>query len=377
MKATRNSMLVVLAIVLTGGALLACNFCGLVGPVTPAVLVVTATPVPPTQAPIVIVVTTTPPPSPGVPTTPMAKAPAGTQTQSAPATPTTAVQDPNTLLATAKTQVASLKRARFTFQRTAYDTQSSGAGWLQMPDRAQYTLSEGSKTVEWLVVRNQPWFRDHSGAEWVMGIQTVALVNNPAVWLHLLSCAQQPRLLLPETIGSDACYVVTFNVAPAKPGDCDPFTGLTALSGDGVLYLRQKDGGIQRLSYNLTFSHLMHGGSSNETMQVALDLSEWNGNLPAIEEPRTPGVSTAAPPRPTPVPSAELFAAIVNEAADKLGWPERANSHSYESTSGIWAAAEVLHPSYVQIFRWRTGNGIWLQAEGWSFCPAVLGADKV
>jgi hypothetical protein len=144
----------------------------------------------------------------------------------------------------------------------------------------------------------------------------------------------------------------------------------------------------------------------------------------------------AAPPAPTaplvtpPLPSKELFATIVNEAAEALGWSERAES---TSLSGGKAHAEVIHhppspgqcpdpqgsdtyfdnifvenveepgaskgsviqqvpfhglsgvleimdlspSSYSKTFRWSVGNGIWLQAESWSLCPALRGAGEV
>ena len=145
-------------------------------------------------------------------------------------------------------------------------------------------------------------------------------------------------------------------------------------------------------------------------------------------EPVAPTIVQATPP----VPGEALFAAIVDEAAVTLGWEENADSGSFSDTQ---AYAEVIHhpPSpgpcpdpegsdtyfdnvyvqnvqplssdsqgrsvlhtlpfhgldgtlevmdqppewYSEIFRWQVGDGIWFQAESWSYCPALRGADDI
>ncbi len=145
-------------------------------------------------------------------------------------------------------------------------------------------------------------------------------------------------------------------------------------------------------------------------------------------EPAAPTIVQASPP----VPGEALFAAIADEAAVTLGWEENVDSGSFSDTQ---AYAEVIHhpPSpgpcpdpegsdiyfdniyvqnleplssgaqgqsvletvpfhgldgtlevmdqppewYTEIFRWQVGDGIWFQAESWSYCPALLDADDI
>ena len=145
-------------------------------------------------------------------------------------------------------------------------------------------------------------------------------------------------------------------------------------------------------------------------------------------EPVAPTIVQATPP----ATGEALFAAIADEAAVTLGWEEDADSGSFSDTQ---AYAEVIHhpPSpgpcpdpegsdiyfdniyaqsvqpissdsqgqsvlrtlpfhgldgtlevmdhppewYSEIFRWQVGDGIWFQAESWSYCPALRGADDI
>ena len=106
-----------------------------------------------------------------------------------------AAKDPVALLTAAQAQVAKLQRSRYTYQRTAFGNKRTGKGWLEMPDRAADTAGEQAELGQALRVwiKAQPFFRDSVQAEWKVSLQTVALADNPAVWLSALACGQTPR----------------------------------------------------------------------------------------------------------------------------------------------------------------------------------------
>ena len=212
-----------------------------------------------------------------------------------------AAKDPVALFTRAQAQVAKLQRARYTYQRTAFGNKSTGKGWLEMPDRAADTAGEQAELGQALRVwiKAQPFFRDSVQAEWKVSLQTVALAVNPAVWLHVLTCGQAPRLRPAETIGKEKVDLITFDIAPADPNKCDPYTGLSALSGQGAVYLRQRDGGIQRVRYDLKYSDTLHGGHRYMPLLIEIDLKDSNSDaLPPITEPVSP--SGRATPITTP-----------------------------------------------------------------------------
>ncbi|MCL4534707.1 MAG: hypothetical protein M1370_06050 [Bacteroidetes bacterium] len=207
-----------------------------------------------------------------------------------PATATATAPDPAGLLGAAQQRLAGLRKARFTFQRTAFNARSFGRGWLEMPDRAEYTLTGDAPAVDWRVVRWEQWTRRDADEEWARGISSVSLVNNPTIWLQLLDHAREARTLPPERVDGVPAQAIAFKVAPAKPGDIDP--ALTALGGDAIVFLRQPDNVLLRLVLDLSFT-AVRGETRSQVLQVSLDLSDWNASLPAITEPTGP---TATPP---------------------------------------------------------------------------------
>ena len=101
------------------------------------------------------------------------------------------------------------------------------------------------------------------------------------------------------TIGKEKVDLIIFDLAPADPNTCDPYTGLSALTGQGAVYLRQRDGGIQRVRYDLKYSDTQHGGHRDMPLLVEIDLKDWNSDaLPPITEPVSP--SGRATPTATP-----------------------------------------------------------------------------
>ena len=212
-----------------------------------------------------------------------------------------AAKDPVILFSAAQAQVAKLQRTRYTYQRTAFGNKRTGKGWLEMPDRAADTAGEQAELGQALRVwiKAQPFFRDSVQAEWKVSLQTVALADNPAVWLSALACGQAPRLRPAVTIGKEKVDLIIFDIAPADPNSCDHYTGLSALTGQGAVYLRQRDGGIQRVRYDLKYSDTLHGGHRDMPLLVEIDLKDWNSDaLPPITEPVSPSgraTPTAAP----------------------------------------------------------------------------------
>lgn len=227
---------------------------------------------------------------------------ARTATLAPSATSTANAPDPAVLLGAAQKQLSGLQVARFTFQRTAFGARSIGRGWLRMPDRAEYSVTGEAPDADWRVIGREQWTRRGAGEEWARGISSVALVHNPAIWLQLLTHTQEPRLLPSAAIGGSATKAIAFTVALASPGDVD--AALTALTGQGIVYLRQSDDAPQRLVYELSFT-ATRGETSNQELQVSIDLSDWNAALPAITDPSSSATaSTPAPPEGTVAPSA-------------------------------------------------------------------------
>jgi hypothetical protein len=214
------------------------------------------------------------------PSVPTQKSPSTLPTQPAP-TPAP-VQDANTLLTTGQAQVANLKGTRFTFERTDGSTTSKGSGWLQMPDRAAYTIGEGTERV---IVSNQMWSRPDSTAAWTTEM-SVGPLNNPIAWLQILPCVTSPRVMPASTASGETLSTLSFLLA-SNAATCVSAGSVQALSGEGTVVLRPQNDGIARLYYNLTFTGQQLRGGVNAPLQITVEFSEWNnGSLPVIQAPR-------------------------------------------------------------------------------------------
>jgi len=191
-------------------------------------------------------------------------------------------ESPSALLSAALAQLGNLKGARFTFERTDGSTTSKGRGVLLMPDRASYTIGDGTERV---IVRNQIWSRPNSTAAWTIEM-SVGPLNNPIAWLQILQCVTSPRVMPPSTATGETLTVLSFLLA-SNAATCASAGSVQSLSGEGTVYLRPQGAGIARLYYNLTYTGQQLRGGVNAPMQITVEFSDWNsGNLPAIEAPR-------------------------------------------------------------------------------------------
>ena len=218
--------------------------------------------------------TTAPPSSP----TPKSSATGPTQ----PAPTSAPVQDATTLLTTSQTQVANLKGTRFAFERTDGPTTSKGSGWLQMPDRASYTIGEGTERV---IVRNQMWSRPDNTAAWTTEMY-VGPLNNPIAWLQILQCVTSPRVMPASSASGETSSTLSFRLT-SNAATCASAGSVQALNGEGSVVLRPQNNGIARLYFNLTFTGQQSRGGVNAPLQITVEFSDWNGgSLPAIQAPR-------------------------------------------------------------------------------------------
>ncbi len=200
------------------------------------------------------------------------------------AVPTATPSGPDSafLLGMAQARAAGLRQARFSFQRYVFQSQAVARGHLQMPDRAEYAVAGEVPAADWLVMRQKQWTR-LGGQDWVRGITSVTLVNNPTTWVHLVKYAQAPHWLGPETVAGQPAYGVGFRVAPGVPAEIDPV--LTNLQGEGRAYLRQSDGALLRLSYDVTFT-ARRGEPLPQPMRASIDLTDQDAALTEIAEPK-------------------------------------------------------------------------------------------
>lgn len=196
------------------------------------------------------------------------------------ATPTS--EDPSALLSAAQAQLGNLKGARFTFDRTDGSTTSKGRGVILMPDRASYTLGEGTERV---IVRNQMWSRSNSTAAWTTEVY-VGPLNNPVARLQILQCATSPRVMPPSTATGETLPVLSF-ILPSNAATCASAADVQSLGGEGTVALRPNSEGIARLYYNLTYTGQQLRGGVNAPFQITVEFTDWNsGNLPTIDTPR-------------------------------------------------------------------------------------------